>query len=169
MKLLSPKFIATVFLFLLIVSIAFMVRQIIQNQITRSIEVYRIPNLALSNLNGEKINIYESSQNQYILLSFVQSDCDFCLEEINQLSDSIDLVKDMKVFLISSEPTKQLEILNSLITNERIILLSDKGNAFTRIFKVNNYPSLFLFDKDKNLIKYFKGSVSVSEIASETY
>lgn len=163
----NRKHVAVGFLFFILFLTVLMVLNIAQKQTSKRIDFEQLPNLSLYDLENNEYNIYEKTQNQYVLLVFVQSDCDYCHQEIKQLSDSIGFTKDLKVLLISSESITQLEFLNKVITNENIILLSDNNKSFSNVFKVSSYPSLFLFDKDKKILKRYKGSEPMSTIFAE--
>jgi len=167
MKTLRRKLFASTLLFLIIVTTAAMIWNVFQKHISQRIDDVHFPNEPLYYPNGERYTFDENIHEQYILLAFVNSDCDYCHKEIKQLSEGIDSINDIKVYLISSEPVNQLKSLKGLIATPRITLLFDKNDAFAKTLNVNYFPSTFLFDRNKNFKRQFKGSTTLNELISE--
>lgn len=91
---------------------------------------------------------------------FFNSNCDFCLNEIEDIVDNIDDFKDVNFYLISNENESELLEYNEdseFLGIENFIILQDKNNLFNEFFNYPGNPSTYLYNKDNKLMDFKKG------------
>lgn len=108
------------------------------------------------------LNIYKPA-----LLIYFSTSCQFCMDEINSISQNIGELQKVKIVLVSSEPLENIVQFAANFDTTNLTFLQDRQGELKKILRVKNYPSIFVFSKEKDLIKQYKGSVPINKIIAE--
>ena len=106
-------------------------------------------NFTLKSQNGKNIKLSEL-RGQVIVLNFWASWCGNCLQQFPLLNSYYQKNKDRNFTLLS------INIDEDLLTATRLVqkrnfdypVLYDTGNQVSRLYSVNDLPTLFLIDRD---------------------
>jgi peroxiredoxin len=123
-----------------------------------------LPDFILHKANGYPYNIANTSK--AIVVVYFKSDCQYCMNEIRQISDNDNIFEHAQVYFITAEPIEYLKDVESNFFLSQIIFLHDKEKDLYNALSVTNFPSVYLFTSDRKFIKRFTGFVSVEEIIS---
>lgn len=126
-----------------------------------------LPDFKFSLINGDFIQSSDFKTDKYILLLFFNSECDYCIHEIEALTDSISWLNQCRILLISHEDSMKIA---SFYRQYRLADYPDIQVAYTteeevnKLFKVYINPTLYVYHPDRRMIKYKPGPVTVSDI-----
>jgi thioredoxin-related protein len=104
-----------------------------------------------------------------VILFFFNPDCEHCQNATKNLTAKIEQLKDVQIIMISMLDYK---IISKFYTDYKI---ADFPNirmawAFTGFFlsfyKIHTIPAIYVYDKNGNFLKNYKGSMPVEEIAA---
>lgn len=112
----------------------------------------KAPVFNLRNINGELVMPFAEKDNP-IVLSFFFSECVICKNEIKDLYELSKKYPKVKVFLVgtSFKPNADVttEVRNYIKElNVDFVPLVDKYKEIIRTYKVQNYPTVMLIDKN---------------------
>lgn len=83
---------------------------------------------------------------------FLNSDCDFCKQEIDFIDKNIDIFKSKyNLLIVSFENRDKLKIFENLTkidSNSPFIIISDPDFDLINKYEITEFPSLFLFTPD---------------------
>ncbi|MDR1197804.1 MAG: thioredoxin family protein [Prevotellaceae bacterium] len=123
-----------------------------------------LPDFTLCKSNCYPYNIANTAKS--IVVVYFKSDCQYCINEIMQISDNDNIFKHAQVYFITAEPIEYLKDIESNFFLSQIIFLHDKEKDLYNALSVRGFPSVYLFASDRKFIKRFTGFVSVEEIIS---
>lgn len=101
------------FLILLIVAsiasiIVYKIVYLVKHKQERKASISHLPDLSGITANRNVINIKNSAETGSVIISVVNTECDFCHEQIKEFQKMI-TAKTLKIFLLSTEPLGQLQ------------------------------------------------------------
>lgn len=88
------------------------------------------------------------------------SNCDFCMDEIEDIVDNIELFKDVNFYLVSNQTEEELIEYNEdseFLGIENFTILYDKDSEILKFFNNPITPSTFMYSKEGMLIDFKKG------------
>lgn len=95
-------------------------------------------------------------------------DCEHCQHETRDLLSNIDKFKTTQIIMVtylSYEEMIQFYKDYKIAEYPEITMGRDAKFFFPVFFKVNNFPSIFVYDKEGKLRESFEGTVSIDKIA----
>ena len=105
----------------------------------------------IKDINGQNIQENLNLQKNTIVL-FLNSDCDFCKQEIDFIDKNIDIFKSKyNLLIVSFENRDKLKIFENLTkidNNSPFIIISDPDFDLINKYEITEVPSLFLFTPD---------------------
>lgn len=124
-----------------------------------------IPSFMLESLSGDKVTRKNTSKKPLWLI-FFHSDCEYCQMQVNDIA-KMNNVSTIQIWLVSSEPKETISEFakkNNLNKLNNLQLLNDSQDEGHRTFGVTTSPASFLYNKEGNLIKKYKGIVKTETI-----
>ena len=93
------------------------------------------------------------------LFVFFDTECPHCMKAISEYNDQEKQLNAINVILITMDKKEVAtaflkNFAPKLIAKSNVTVLSDKQNQFIAKFLPRKYPSMFLFGKSNQLIKY---------------
>ena len=104
---------------------------------------------------------------KFTLMNFFNSECDYCINETRTLVDSISLLKDCQIVLVSYEDSihvAQFYEKLRLMDFPSIHVTYAPEDYISNMFKIYMIPTLYVYHPDRRMIKYKPGPVTVQEI-----
>ena len=102
-----------------------------------------------------------------VLIIYFNTECKYCNYQIRYINEQLVKFKDFQVLLVSIEEPdvlKQYFNKNDLLNRDFIYILYDKEMHFERVFGRCPFPTSFIYNSNKELVKIFKGEVKVGTL-----
>ncbi|MCH3883484.1 TlpA family protein disulfide reductase [Tenacibaculum aquimarinum] len=102
-----------------------------------------------------------------VVFVYFNSECEFCKTEASKIQSRLTDFKNVQLVFVSFEKKETIESFASvykLDNQENVLFLEDKKGLFSEIFDVNSIPYIVVYNKDKELLKKFKGATKVDDI-----
>lgn len=113
----------------------------------------------------------ENLQRRKPLMLFIFSpDCSHCQHETESLIKNIDKFKNVQIVMITYLPYEEMMKFYEtyqIAKYPQITMARDTKFFFPTFYKVQNLPSIFVYDKKGDFKKAFEGSVKIEDIAQE--
>lgn len=95
------------------------------------------------------------------LIIYYNSECEHCQYEAELISKQIEQFKDYQILMISYEPIEKILAYRKKfkLNYSFIEFLQDSKYQFDNIFGNSPFPSSFIYNKNRKLVKQFKGEV----------
>jgi peroxiredoxin len=117
----------------------------------------------ISSINYKELTIKGTTfynKGNYNCFLVFNSNCEFCIDEIEDIVDNIELFKDVNFYLVSNQTEEELIEYNEdseFLGLENFTILHDKDNAISIFFDYPITPSTFMYNKEDILIDFKKG------------
>lgn len=88
------------------------------------------------------------------------SECSFCLDEVEDIVDNIELFEHVNFYLVTNETEEHLKTYSEdseFLGIENFTILKDDNEFFYNFFGKPVTPSIYVYSKDGNLIDYHNG------------
>jgi len=149
-----------------------------QSQVTDTLPYQKYPALPAFNImlldSATIFNTYNIPEGKPVVILFFDPDCKHCKVEIRLLLAGMDSLKDVRFYFITSvhdfgkirkfygeyelKEYKNIEVVGR-----------DYEYFFITYYGVKFVPDLVIYDEHKNLVKFFDGHVSVSDLYKLTH
>ncbi|MDF1550099.1 MAG: redoxin domain-containing protein [Bacteroidales bacterium] len=127
-----------------------------------------LPLFSFNELNSSEIfTDSDIAQNKPLLIIYFHPECEFCSEQANEISQKIQEFNPYQILYISNARASAIDsFVNNygLAGKVNIIFLQDKDLIFNDIFGRSGVPVSFVYNKNKELVKQFKGEAKIEEL-----
>lgn len=137
--------------------------KISENEVIRSSR-QELPSLDFQTLTGDRFSINQLPDDAAVVIMFFHPDCSYCQYEAESLGQKAKVNKDVFWIMVSeaekvrlSQFSKEYE-LNEL---ENVLILNSQPGRFYSFFGSEILPSTFVYNRNRKLVKYFKGEVEI--------
>jgi len=130
-----------------------------------------MPDFKFSLINGGFVQRSGFKTDKYTLLLFFNTDCDYCIHEVEALTDSISLLNQYRILLISHEDSMAIASFYQqycLADHPNIQVAFTTEEEVNKLFKIYVTPTLYVYHPDGRMIKYKPGPVAIKEIIKYT-
>jgi len=162
------KIIIPLVLFLGIGYMLFKTYQKIDRKNKIALQIKEIPDFVFLDINSnKKFNKQQLNKEKPVLFVYFNSECEHCVYEIQQISYSIEHFNHAQIVIISIEEPEIIKAFvqkYDLLNHRNVIVLYDKILNFEKIFGNCPFPTTFIYDKNWELVKQFKGEVKVEAL-----
>lgn len=153
---------------LLLVSIAWMANKTIakvklKNKVKEQISTHGY--LPIYKMDSAKYELPDHTQS--IVLVFFSTTCEHCQYEATELKKAITSFSRSSILMISSEPISTIKAFAEqygLHTEPSVIFAKIKPDDVYDTFGSISIPHIFIYGKDRKLIKEFKGETKIEAI-----
>lgn len=100
------------------------------------------------------------NKRDYNCFIIFNSNCEFCIDEIEDIVDNIELFKNINFYLVSDQLEEELIEYNEdseFLDLENFTILHDKDARLLEFFGFPNTPSTYLYTKENKLINFKNG------------
>lgn len=156
---------------IILLGISFMliktVKKIEQSKkIAKQIEI--IPEFEFLEITSEKLYTnHHLKEDKPTLFIYFNTECEHCLYEAEQISKNIEQFNNYQIIMISVEEPEILKtfaLKYKLENHSNLFILYDKNLMFEKTYGNCPFPSSFIYNKDKKLVKVFKGEVKIDAL-----
>ncbi len=105
-----------------------------------------------------------------VLLIVFNPQCDHCQHETEEILKSIDRFKDIQIVMSTSAEFSQMKDFiehYNLASQKNIVVGSDPGFFLNTFYRMHNMPFLAFYNKKKELISVFEGSMPINKVLEE--
>lgn len=116
---------------------------------------------------GKLFTNLQINENKPTLFIYFNTECEHCLYEAEQINKNFEQFNNCQIIMISIEEPEILNVFArkyKLINHSNLFILYDKDLMFEKIFGNCSFPSSFIYNKDKELVKVFKGEVKIDAL-----
>ena len=167
MKILKPsKKIIHVFIVVLVtcvlIFISTIVKKIGAKKITQS-KIQELPQVKLYSIDS---SLYVAPSSSLAII-FFNSDCEYCQYEIYEVSKKQELFLNKEVIFVSSENISVIQKISekfNLTHSSNIHFVKINAEDVFNTFGSLYIPHIFIYGKDRKLIKEFKGETKIEAI-----
>ncbi|NBC56817.1 MAG: redoxin domain-containing protein [Bacteroidetes bacterium] len=133
-----------------------------------------LPEFEIWNQNNEKFSQDDVSTESYSYFVYFNPTCGHCQTAFKKLNQHAEKLKNknFRLYPVSAntqEKTKDFfdEYAPEIMNLENMILLRDDDFKFADAFFVGGYPTSYLYDKNKKLVKVYNGADSILDFLEE--
>lgn len=126
-----------------------------------------MPDFKFQLMDGRMMQRADMDGAKYTLIWFFNSECDLCVNEIQALVDSISLLNNCRIVMVSHEDSTKVAGFYErfrLMEYPSISVACVPENYIKDMFKIYVVPTLYVYHPDKRMIKYKPGPVTIHEI-----
>lgn len=130
-------------------------------------KIQAIPEFIFYDLLGEEFNSSNINENNSCLIIYFHPECEHCHYEAEQISLNIDRFYNFQIIMISTasrESVKYFANKYHLLEFDNISVLIDTLDVFHNTFGPNSFPASFIYNKERKLVKQFKGEVKIEAL-----
>ena len=134
--------------------------------------IQSLPQFHFQDIHFSDFHSSELNKNQACMIYYFHPDCDYCQNEVDQIFVNMERFVNHQIVMIS--PTSRERIYDFaktryLLEMDNLILLVDTLNHFQQIFGPNPFPTSFIYNKERKLVKQFKGEVKIEALLKYLY
>ncbi|MCR4032992.1 MULTISPECIES: peroxiredoxin family protein [Flavobacterium] len=123
-------------------------------------KINAIPLFCYKNINGKDFTNDNLKKSTPVIFIYFNTECGFCNEEAEMISQNINKFKDFQIVFISLEEIeliKKFAVFHKLNNYDNLYFLRDSKATFATTFDVNALPCIVLYNKNQKLIEKIKG------------
>ncbi|MEX8548660.1 MAG: peroxiredoxin family protein [Mucilaginibacter sp.] len=133
-----------------------------------------IPDFTLYTMNGQVFTQKQLKSNSKILFLFFDATCPHCQYETQLISSHYKEFKNTVFYLVSMDKKPQIQKFvhtygKDLEGKANVTLLADANRQFIERFTPSQFPALYIYNKDKKLLKYWDTPVGIDQIMNVIY
>ena len=135
------------------------------NEIPKTIPAFEYINIDKDNIFSDK----DISKKGQTLIIFYTTECIHCQIAVEHMNDNYEKFKNTNIIFVTTYPKEEINrFFDTYGTHfkdaKNVTKLFDSNDEFLFSFNPVSFPSFYLFDKDKKLITYKKGSIEFRDI-----
>lgn len=132
-------------------------------------EKEKMPKFSYHTLNGKKFTNRNLESNKTYLFVYFNPLCDLCKEEIGDIAENINNLEEVQILLVSPNQISEIEQFRDSFGLEQIsqiTILHDFEDSFYLEFGAIGYPNSYIYNSNKELVRYFDHATGFREIKS---
>ena len=133
--------------------------------VTEKIEV--LPSFSLEDVYGAVFTEKSIPSENWIVVVFFNSECDYCQSEAEQLSELKSGIEDIRFLWISSEPIETIRHFQKANNLEEITFLHDEQNKIAQEWGISTTPQFLIYTPQKRLFKNHKGALRIDHLIKQ--
>lgn len=164
------KIIKIVLFVILILFLGYMLNEIVKKLNHKKLiteQIQSIPHFSFINTLNHNVYSNDSIEiHKACLIVSYNSECDHCQYEAEQISKHIEKFKNYQIIMVSFEPLENIIAFREKynLNHPFITFLQDPKYQFDNVFGNSPIPTSFIYNKNKKLVKQFKGEVKVEAL-----
>ncbi len=146
--------------------VSFKTYRLMRQQQDSKIKTASIPDLPLFNLDSTSFRV-SSFTSQFLLIIFFNPSCEYCQAEAREIRSKIGRFSSSSVLMVSSSRISEIRAFATeynLQANPVVTFAKINPDEVFKSFGSLSIPHVFIYGKDKQLIREFKGEASVDII-----
>lgn len=130
-------------------------------------KIQTLPKFSFQKIPGGNFESSFINNNTPCLIIYFHPECEHCHYEAEQIRLNIDRFNESQIIMISTASRESLKDFADnyhLLECDNISILIDTSDVFTDTFGPNPFPTTFVYNKNKKLVKHFKGEVKIEAL-----
>lgn len=126
-----------------------------------------IPDFKFHQLDGTPYTRDSLPQHRPTVFVWFHTDCDFCRNEVKDITAHLSEFADTQILFVSTEPAETIQafaISSGLATHPSVVLLEDRQMIFPVRFAVTTTPYTLVYGRNSRLLNRFHGQILSSSI-----
>jgi peroxiredoxin len=132
-----------------------------------SASISEVPQFVFLNVDSSAVSVNASFTEHPLVIIYFNSECDYCREEAQTISDSIVLFDGIELLFISMEPLGVIEDFaeeKALENHNHVAFGQIDETVLNDVLGIITAPQLFIYNREGKLTKQFKGSTKIEAI-----
>jgi len=150
-----------------ILYLAFSIPRKLREQAQQQERVQALPAFQFGTLDKTIFSTNKLILDQSSLIIYFNPDCEHCQYEARAIRDSLHRFAAVNVLLVSDEPLERLQQFATeyyLAGQPNIHILYDEKRQFKDLFGTSMVPSIFIYNREQELVRHFKGETKMEAI-----
>lgn len=127
-----------------------------------------LPKAQFYKMDGKVFSTEMIPKDKKSLLMFFDATCDHCQKVAAAISKRSKELTGIQLYLLTQDEERSINyymdnFAKPLKTMKNVMILQDKDHVFISLFHPKQYPSLYLYGKDKKLILYSSNEKDVDK------
>lgn len=148
-----------------VIILAFMVWYLIYHPNPREKVIKLLPSFQLTDIDEIKYTNDDFCNNKFLF--FYSVTCNYCINEIEEISLNIELLSDYDIIFVTDSITELSHIFTSNYIHPRLFFLFDQDRTLYEKLGVVDNPTIFIFSKGDSLFKRYNGAVPLSLVIND--
>lgn len=135
------------------------------------VELTSLPVFNFQDTLGNSFTNINLENNKPTIVVHFGNFCPYCHEEAKIISHYFEEFKNYQLLFVTKDEMENINIFmkkNKLIDKPNITVLRYENNEFKEAFGSKSLPCVFIFDKQKQLVKHFEGAVTARTLVKYT-
>ena len=133
-----------------------------------------IPDFTLYTMNDQVFTQKQLKKDSKILFLFFDATCPHCQYETQLISSHYKEFKNTAFYLVSMDKKSQIQKFvhtygKALENKNNVTLLADANRQFIERFTPSQFPALYIYNKERKLLKYWDTPVSIDQVLGVIY
>lgn len=129
------------------------------NQASAQLQSQVLPNAVFYKKDGKTFSTAQIPTTKKAFIMFFDATCDHCQQVARQLSKQSGRLANSNIYLVSMDEFRSIDYFMTnfakpLMTMKNVTVLQDKHSIFIPTFKPDKYPSMYLYNTSKRLLKF---------------
>lgn len=130
-----------------------------------------IPEFSLETIDGQVFSNREFKNYSSYLIVYFNSECPDCIRELELIDKFHSKFINTHIVFVSEElPEDLLKVRQKymVFTQENVDLLIDQNHVFGKLFNASSYPTMFIYNGEKQLIEKIDDPVGIKTLIKIT-
>jgi peroxiredoxin len=127
-----------------------------------------LPAACFASLRGNQVNLHDFGNLKPVIIIYFHPECEHCRYEAAEIGQhACDFEKCQLVMVTSDDSLARIEAFcanNQLWEVGNIEILTDKQNRFQEVFGKTAIPSVFIYNTERKLVRFFMGETKTDAI-----
>ncbi|TZF83153.1 redoxin domain-containing protein [Pedobacter sp. BS3] len=143
--------------------------QRVKSQQNNQTQPATMPEFLFSKMDGAPFRKENIATDKSNLIIFFDASCEHCQREVSAINKNLSSFKHVNFYMVSlDERPEMIKFMEKygpeLYRRKNVTLLWDKNRIFIPTFMPTRYPAMYLYSKNKELIKYWGGDKDMKEL-----
>lgn len=129
----------------------------------------KLPDFEFMKYDSSTFSQKQLNPKKQTLIIFFDATCGHCQEAMKKVNTRYDELKQLNLLLISMDVEKSVKMFLTaygpkMLNNDKVTVLMDSKYEFVPLFHPKQYPSLYLYGKNKELLMYANNDEKINDL-----
>jgi hypothetical protein len=129
------------------------------------LRVGKLPELDMMYVSKRTSNI-DSTSSKPTIFSYINTNCRFCLAEIESIRQHPNLQNSARIVFVSDESKRRLELFTRSLGLDTLSveMAWDSSGVIKSLFGIKSVPTTYVYGQDRILIEHIKGATTAESL-----
>lgn len=127
-----------------------------------------LPSAGFVSLEGDSVNLHDFDNKKPLVIIYFHPECEHCRYEAAEIGQHADDFEKCQLVMVT--PDDSLQRIEAFCEQaqlwevDNIEILTDERNCFYEVFGKTAIPSVFIYNTEHKLVRYFRGETKTEAI-----